>query len=212
LKPTTCFALLVAVLLTAVLAFGGSASAALVHDGSFELGPPPTSAWTEVNNSTCERIGDFSGEWYVSAYEGTYDYWAGGYCIDPFSGIRFPVISSVTQTVTVPTDSTMLSFYYIAFRPDPDDNPPDGDRGYVAIDGVEVWTLAFIQANNTYPSWVGPVLVDLSAYAGQTVALTFGGVPVGDVTGNARFDYIEFVYTPTPVEVGTWGRLKSLYR
>jgi hypothetical protein len=212
LKRATCFAWLMAASLASGLALGGHAAAALIQDGSFELGPPPASAWTEANNSACERIGDFSGEWYVSAYDGLYDYWAGGYCVDPGTGQRFPVISSVTQTVTVPADRAMLSFYYIAFRPDPDDNPPDGDRAYVAIDGVEIWTLEFVQANNTYPNWVGPILVDLSAYAGQSIELTFGGVPVGEVTGNARFDYIEFVFTPTPVEPSSWGRLKALYR
>lgn len=212
MKPITRFAVLPAALVAAALAVGGSASAALIHDGSFELGPPPASAWTELNNSECERIGEFSGEWYVSAYDGMYDYWAGGYCIDPGTGARFPVISSVTQTVTVPADSAMVSFHYIAFRPDPDDIPPDGDRAYLAINGVEVWTLEFIQANNTYPDWIGPVTVDLTAYAGQSVELTFGGIPVGDATGNARFDYIEFIYSPTPVQTGTWGRVKSLYR
>ncbi len=214
MRRTTCFRIWIAAALVlvagAAVARGGDIDA-LVFDGSFELGPPPASAWTEENNSTCERIGDFSGEWYVSAYDGTYDYWAGGYCTDSL-GVRFPVISSVTQQVAVPADSAMLSFYYIAFRPDVDDNPADGDRAYVAVNGVEVWTLPLIRANNTYPSWVGPVTVDLSSYAGQSIALSFGGIPVGDITGNARFDYIEFAYAPTPAEPVTWGKVKSLYR
>jgi hypothetical protein len=192
---------------------GGPAdSRTLINDGSFELGPPPASAWTEENNSSCERIGDFSGEWYVSAYDGVFDYWAGGYCVNDTSGMPEPVISSVTQVVTVPADETTLSFYYIAFRPDPDDDPPDGDRAYVSVDGVEVWTLDFIRANNTYPFWEGPVTVDLSPFAGQSISLCFGGIPVGEVTGNARFDYIEFIEGQTPTMSTTWGEVKSVYR
>ncbi len=214
LRQATCFRITVAAALLvgggATVAWGGGVDA-LVFDGSFELGPPPASAWTEVNNSTCERIGDFSGEWYVSAYDGMYDYWAGGYCVDSL-GVRFPVTSSVSQNVSVPADSAMLSFYYIAFRPDEDDVPADGDHAYVAVNGVELWTLPLIRANNTYPSWVGPITVDLGAYAGQSVELSFGGVPVGDITGNARFDYIEFIYALTPVESVSWGKVKSLYR
>jgi hypothetical protein len=184
----------------------------LINDGSFELGPPPASAWTEENNSSCERIGDFSGEWYVSAYHGMYDYWAGGYCVNDSTGMPEPVISSVTQDVTVPAGETSLSFYYIAFRPDADDDPPDGDRGYVAVNGAEVWALPFIRANNTYPYWEGPITVDLSAFAGQSISLCFGGIPVGEMTGNARFDYIEFIAGQTPAMKTTWGEVKSTYR
>jgi hypothetical protein len=183
----------------------------LINDGSFELGPPPASAWTEVNDSDCERIGDFSGEWYVSAYDGMYDYWAGGYCIDEF-GHNVPVTSSVTQTVHVPVDRPTLTFFYIAFRPDPDDDPVDGDHAYVSVNGNEVWTLPFTRANNTYPNWAGPVTVDLCAFAGQDVSLSFGGITEGDVTGNARFDYIEFISGASPVGGAGWGWLKALYR
>jgi hypothetical protein len=168
----------------------------LINDGSFELGPPPASAWTELNDSDCERIGVWSGEWYVSALDGDNDFWAGGYCTDSGSGENVPINASVTQTVLVPSGSTTLSFYYIAFRPDSDDDPPDGDRAYVAVNGTETWTLPLIQNNNTYPSWTGPITVDLSAYAGQSISLTFGGVGVGTSTGNARFDLIELIAPP----------------
>src|SRR5262245_56601121 len=98
----------------------------LINDGSFELGPPPASAWTEVGNPLCGRIGDFSGVWYVSAFDGTNDYWAGGYCDDGSGPV--PVISSVTLTISIAAETTQLSFYYIAFRPDADDVPRDGDH------------------------------------------------------------------------------------
>jgi hypothetical protein len=179
---------------------------ALINDGSFEQGPPPGSAWTEVSDQPCEWIGNFSSIWGVAPLDGSYDYWAGGYC-------GLPTSSSVTQTVLVPAGSTTLSFYYISYRADADDVPPDGDKAYVKVNGVEKWALPFTLANNTYPFWTGPITVDLSAYAGQNVSLSLGGLSVGSLTGNLRFDYIEFVAGgPTPTESTTWGVVKSLYR
>jgi hypothetical protein len=188
------------------------ASRSLVNDGSFELGPPPASAWAEDGVPDCEWIGDFSSAWYVSAYDGTNDYWAGGYCTDPDTDEFLPASSSVTQPVLVPSGNSTLSFHFIAFRIDADDEPADGDRAYITVDGVEVWSSPFVQANNTYPDWTGPITVDLSAYAGQTVSLALGGVSVGTATGNARFDYLEFVPGSTPTTTTSWSTLKSLYR
>lgn len=191
---------------------GPGGSRGMINDGSFEQGPPPASAWTEVSNSpNCEWIGDFSGAWYVSAWHGYMDYWAGGYCIDDM-GQSFPVTSSVTQTVHVPSDSTGLTFYYVSFRPDADDNPPDGDHVYVAVNGVEIWTMDLTRANDTYPYWTGPIHLDLGAYGGQDISLSFGGISVGEATGNVRFDYIEWVPGPTPVESSSWGTIRALYR
>jgi hypothetical protein len=179
-----------------------------IADGSFEQGPPPASGWRVTNSSTCERIGDFSSSWYVSAYHGTNDFWAGGYC-DTGSG-NVPVTSSVEQDVTVPPSATQLSFYYISFRPSVDDSPADNDHAYVAVNGIEVWSLLFVQANDTYPNWSELVTVDLSSYAGQTITLSFGGVPAGKLTGNLRFDSIALA-APAPVEAATWGRLKAMF-
>jgi hypothetical protein len=185
----------------------------LINDGSFELGPPPASAWTEVSNSpTCEWIGDFSGAWYLSSWDGYFDYWAGGYCYDESLGQNIAVTSSVTQTVPVPAGNPTLSFYYASFRPDGDDNPPDGDHVYVAVNGIEVWSMDLVVANDTYPYWVGPVLVNLNSYAGQDISLSFGGASFGSATGNVRFDMIEFVEMPTPTESSDWGSIKGLYR
>jgi len=187
-----------------------AAAGYLINDGSFELGPPPASAWTELANPPCERIGDFSSVWSVTAFDGTHDYWAGGYC-DGRSG-KVPVNSSVTQSIPIPPNSPFLQFAYIAYRPDADDVPNDGDHAYVAVNGVEVWTLPLVQASDTYPSWAHVVDIDLSAYSDQTVSFSIGGVSVGDLTGNARIDYIQVIGDLGPVEASTWGRLKALYR
>jgi hypothetical protein len=154
----------------------------LVNDGSFENGPPPASAWTETTNNACEWIDDWSGVWGAAAYDGTYDYWGGGYC----SGV--PSTDSVEQTITVPA-SGLLSFWYMTYRPDSDDAAVD--TAYASIDGTVIWSLDLIQTNNTYPNWVNAT-VDLSAYAGQSVNLKFGANSFGDLTGNIRFDFVEF--------------------
>lgn len=184
----------------------------LINDGSFELGPPPGSAWSEVSTYPCEWIGNWASAWGVGAFDGSYDYWGGGYCYDSGSGTYMATSSSVTQSVLIPTGATTLSFYYLSYRPDPDDVPPDGDHGYLAINGIEWWTLPFTQANDSYPSWAGPILIDVSAYVGQTVSLSFGGTSVGSSTGNIRFDFIELTGGPTPVLNTTWGAVKSVYR
>ncbi|HNU05905.1 MAG TPA: hypothetical protein PKL67_17340, partial [Anaerolineae bacterium] len=155
---------------------------ALVNDGSFENGPPPASGWTEVTNSTCEWIGDWSGVWGAAAYDGSMDFWGAGYC----GGVA--ATSSVDQMVAVPAGGATLSFWYMSYRPDPDDAALD--YAYVEVNGTQVWSLDLIQANDTYPNWVNAT-VDLSAYAGQNVSLELGAVSQGTDTGNIRFDYIE---------------------
>jgi uncharacterized repeat protein (TIGR01451 family) len=161
---------------------------ALINDGSFENGPPPGSAWTEVTDQPCEWIGDWSGVWGVPAFDGFYDYWAGGYC----GGI--PTTSHVSQdNIAIPAGSATLSFWYNSYRPDADDG---GDYAYIKVNGTTEWTLDLIQANNTYPNFVNAT-VDLSAYAGQNVILEFGAVSGGVSTGNIRFDFIEWLVSET---------------
>lgn len=163
---------------------------ALINDGSFENGPPPASAWTEVTNTTCEWIDDWSSVWALGAHDGVIDFWAGGYC----SGS--PATSSVSQAgIAVPASNNDLHFWYVAYRPDSDDG--DNDHAYVNVNGVQVWSLPLLQANNTYPTWVEAV-VPMTAYAGQNVTLEFGAVSEGASTGNIRFDYISFGEPPPP--------------
>jgi len=184
----------------------------MINDGSFEFGPPPASAWTEVSDWPCEWIGDHSSAWYLSSWDGYLDYWAGGYCYDEGSGMNQPTTSSVTQSILIPAGQAILSFYYASYRVDADDDPVDGDRAYVSINGIEVWALPFIQANNSYPYWIGPVLVDVGAWQDQTVALQFGGISEGTATGNLRFDFIELLPGgSTPAENTSWGRVKTLF-
>ena len=103
---------------------------------------------------------------------------------------------SVSQAgIAVPATDNDLHFWYIAYRPDPDDGDPD--TAYVKVNGTGVWTLALTQATNTYPNWV-EVVLPMAAYAGQNVTLEFGAISAGAATGNIRYDYISFGTPPPP--------------
>lgn len=163
----------------------------LINDGSFENGPPPTSAWTEVTNSACEWIGDWSGAWGAGAYDGSLDFWAGGYC----GGVA--TSSSVSQAgIPVPATDNNLHFWYMSYRPDPDD-PVNDDFAYVRVNGTIMWTLPLTVANDTFPSWV-EVVLPLAAYASQNVTLQFEAVSGGAATGNIRYDFIQIGEPPPP--------------
>jgi hypothetical protein len=155
-----------------------------VNDGSFENGPPPASAWIETSSTSCEWIGDWSGIWGVAAFDGIYDFWGGGYCD------YGPSSNTVSQVIEVPAMANTLSFWYVAYRGDVDD--PDLDVAIVAVNGTPVWSLDLVLANNTFPDWVN-VTIDLSAYAGQMVNLELAGLSAGSLTGNIRFDYLEWL-------------------
>ena len=154
----------------------------LLNDGSFENGAPPASSWTETTDNACEWIGDWSSVWAAAAFDGIYDFWGGGYC----SGA--PSTDSVEQSITV-APGGQLSFWYLAYRVDPDD--PSVDTAYISVDGTTVWTLDLTTANNTFPNWV-KATADLSAYEGQTVVLKLGVNSFGSQTGNIRFDFLEW--------------------
>jgi len=159
----------------------------IVNDGSFENGPPPTSGWIEESDYPNSRIANWEGPWGVGAYDGSNDYWAGGYYDDmvPYSGY-------VYQSINVPPTATTLSFWFMTYRTSDDDPSPD-DYAFVVIEddyGYSELTIELTKANNTYPSWVNATW-DISSYAGQSVNLYLGVDSIGSLTGNIRFDYIE---------------------
>lgn len=174
-----------------------------IADHSFENGPPPASAWTEVTSpGGCEWIVDPAAAWGMPALDGVYAAWLGGYC-NPHG----PATTGITQSVTVPASAQGLAFWMLSYRPELDDADPDEFN--VRINGTVVYTLAMVQANDTYPTWVEQT-IDVSAYAGQAISLQFEGVSRGDGTGNVLVDNVHFVtvgdppiilpaYTPVPV-------------
>ncbi|MCA9933970.1 MAG: proprotein convertase P-domain-containing protein [Ardenticatenaceae bacterium] len=162
----------------------------LVNDGSFENDP---SDWNLASSNACYWIGNWHGVWGVPAYDGSMDYWGGGYCIS--DGVYYPNSSIVTQTVTIPTNTQYLGLKYLAYRPD-DDDAVINDYAFAAINSSLVWSLDSTQANNTFPNWETE-RVDISAFAGQTITLTLGFISnvdgTADYTGNIRFDYIHLL-------------------
>jgi hypothetical protein len=127
-------------------------SATLINDGSFE-----GTSWTEVDNTGCTPwIGDWSSILGITAYDGTQYFWAGGNCGTPNS-------NSAAQSITLPADAGILTFWYQAKRTDPDD--VTNGSAYVKINGTTLWSLPMVQANNT-TAWV-QATVDVQLMPGR---------------------------------------------
>jgi hypothetical protein len=159
-----------------------NASCGLISDGNFENGPPAASRWTEWSDTGCEWIADPTSAWGISAYNGTYAFWTGGYCDGVASS------SYVQQSVYFPSCAKTLSFWTNFYRVSADDPIPD-DLFTASINGITVFSQYMTQANNTFPNWEKQS-VDVSDYAGQTVTLRFEGASTGSLTGNVLVDYI----------------------
>ncbi|MBP7045976.1 MAG: hypothetical protein KBE23_24740, partial [Chloroflexi bacterium] len=153
----------------------------LINDGSFEANPT-TGPWSEIDSTNCTPwIGNWTSIVGVTAYDGSQYFWAGGYCGSANN-------NSASQTITIPVSHTRLSFWYYAQRSDPDD-PTNNGTASVKVNGTDVWTLEMSQANNT-TGWVNQI-VDVSAYSGQSVSLTFAAVQGASGVGNVFFDQVE---------------------
>lgn len=133
---------------------GGSCdTAGVVANGGFESG---TSPWTGSTGS----IGAHSGQ---SAHTGTRFAWLAGY-----GSTR---TESISQTVTVPAGCARAALSYW-LRIDTDESGSTAyDRFTVKAGGSTLATLSNADAGSGYVQRS----VDLSAYAGQTVTLTFTG-------------------------------------
>lgn len=151
----------------------------LVNDGSFESSPTD---WTEWSTGGVSKILDPSTLLGISAYDGTYVFWAGGYV----GGGPDP--GYVEQAVAIPASALSLKFMANYYRPDADD-PADPDFFTVSINGTQVFSKELLQAADTYPDWIKEV-IDVSDYAGQTVTLRFEGLCGGTETGNVFIDFI----------------------
>lgn len=159
----------------------------LIYNGSFE--ETAQLGWSEyLNNTDCgtTKIGDWTSVFPgVPAYDGYNTLWVGGYCGS------IPISNSAEQWVVIPANAPILSFWYYAWRSSPDSAVPD-DFAYVDLVSEEqrIWELPMSQANNT-ETWTN-VRIDLSAYAGQEVVLSFGNImsTADSLVGNVLFDYI----------------------
>jgi bacillopeptidase F (M6 metalloprotease family) len=101
-------------------------------------------------------------------------------------GGGFDDISTLTQQVTVPASGNTLSFYYVIGSED----ACGYDYAYVRINGTTVVQYELCSDNNT-AGWVEG-LINLSAYAGQSVSLQFYAQTDGSLNSNFFLDDVSF--------------------
>jgi hypothetical protein len=148
-----------------------------ILNGDFEQGHV---AWTEYSTHGWEVITqDFPGE--VTPYNGTWAVWAGG---------DYDDISYIEQQVLVPTTAPYLSYWHWIASED----FCGYDFGGVIINGTVVESYDLCENNNT-GGWVQRV-VDLSAYAGQSVSLQIRAECDFSLNSNLFIDHVAFQSTP----------------
>eukprot|EP00353_Schmidingerella_taraikaensis_P012659 CAMPEP_0185591154 /NCGR_PEP_ID=MMETSP0434-20130131/63594_1 /TAXON_ID=626734 ORGANISM="Favella taraikaensis, Strain Fe Narragansett Bay" /NCGR_SAMPLE_ID=MMETSP0434 /ASSEMBLY_ACC=CAM_ASM_000379 /LENGTH=229 /DNA_ID=CAMNT_0028215945 /DNA_START=15 /DNA_END=700 /DNA_ORIENTATION=+ len=200
---TTIFTLLFSLLSVGFL----SAQTSLSSDPNFVYHPV---------NSGNEQIGSFtddgcdnapnisSGDWSITSSQSCTDVlqadnwnniagqspsnctntvWTGGFCDGP-------TIITATQSISVPDIAGIelgFEWFLLSFSGDTPDK-----YSYVAIDGVEVFTVEHVESNNSTDFTES--FIDMSAYAGQTVEITLGNVNAdGADHGNVFFGCFAYV-------------------
>ncbi|MEU6749978.1 M4 family metallopeptidase [Spirillospora sp. NPDC046719] len=124
-----------------------------VSNGGFESG---TSPWTTTSGVVSANG---SGE---TAHSGTHFAWLDGYGQSH--------TDSATQSVTIPANCKATLTYYL--HVDTDESPGTAyDKLTVKANGTTVASYSNLDANSGYAQ----KSIDLSAYAGQTVTLSFSG-------------------------------------
>jgi hypothetical protein len=143
-------------------------------NGDFEAG---AANWTQssshnwpliVNSDQVEDLPTHSGIWIA---------WLGGDDNET---------ATIEQVVTVPPDRPFLTYYYGIASQD----ACGYDFGRVLVDGAVVEQYTLCRSNNT-PDWAYRV-VNLSAYAGRTVALQFRATTDGSLNSNLLIDDVAF--------------------
>lgn len=138
-------------------------AAMLINDGGFEMGPPPTSAWTVGDASSCPTI-EWSGVEGVTPKTGLFMFYGGGYC----KGVAAP--NSVSQSVTIPNGTKSLTFWIYSIREGADDSDND-DVLRVLFGNSLLYSYPLNTASNT-DAWKKMTL-DVSMFAGKTDTLIF---------------------------------------
>jgi hypothetical protein len=146
----------------------------LFPNGDFEQGPL---IWTEFSTHGWPLI---TQDVNITPYDGKWVAWLGGVSDD---------ISYIQQQITVPINLHYLSFWHWIFSSDVCDN--DFER--VLVNSTEVAVVDLCQANNTN-GWVQRV-VDLSAYAGQSVLIQIRAECNATFNSNLFIDHVGFQYS-----------------
>jgi hypothetical protein len=145
----------------------------LFPNGDFEQGPL---IWTEFSTHGWELIVQdyLTG---VTAYDGTWVAWLGG---------EVDEISYIEQQVTVPINLPYMSFWLWIDSSDVCGN----DFGRVLVNSNQVDVVDLCEANNTN-GWVQRV-IDLSAYAGQSVLIQIRAECNATLNSNLFIDHVGF--------------------
>ncbi len=151
-----------------------SSAANPIQNGDFENGPD--GSWTEYSFQGWPLIVDvFPGS--VAPHSGSWAAWLGG---------ADDEISAIQQSVTVPSGSPVLSFWYWIASAD----ACGYDFGGVIVDGTVVDAFYLCADVNTN-GWVRRS-VDLSAYGGQTVQLDIRAETDSSLNSNLFVDDVTF--------------------
>ena len=146
-------------------------------NGNFEGGP---TGWTEYSRQGLHIIYNRDEVEGLPVHGGRWVAWLGGYLDE---------VSYIEQEVTVPADRPYLA-YYQAIASDDDCGH---DFGGVLIDDHVVDSYELCRPNNT-ANWARNV-VDLRAYAGQTVRLQIRAETNGSRNSNLFIDDVSFSNT-----------------
>jgi Zn-dependent metalloprotease len=152
----------------------------LLRNPGFELGDTLWSATTNV-----------IGQWGSAqpAHSGTWSAWLGGY---PWANT-----DSISQLITIPASSSATLSYYVHI--DTDETPDAAyDTLTVRAGSTPVQTLSNLNAANGYQLKT----VNLSAYAGQTIALSFSGVEDAGVATSFVIDDTSVTTPPSATVPG----------
>ena len=143
-------------------------------NGDFEQG---ATGWTEASLRGWRVIVNGNEVKGLPTHSGVWSAWMGGDNNE---------ISVIEQAVTVPADRPFLTYY----RGIASQDSCGHDFGGVLVDGAVVNVYDLCASNNT-PNWVRHV-VDLSSYAGQTVALQIRAETNGSLNSNLFVDDVVF--------------------
>lgn len=153
-------------------------SANPIGNGDFEQGRGV--AWTEYSKRGYELILQ-PPNLIVKPYDGTWAVWLGGVNNE---------ISYIQQQIIIPAANPYLSYWHWIASADGCNH----DVGGLLVNGTAVDTYWLCIVNNTY-GWVQKV-VNLSAYAGQSVSIQIRAECNGIFNSNLFIDHVSFQSTP----------------
>ncbi len=152
----------------------------VVLNGDFEQG---ATTWTQFSAQGWPLIINTGFPQGIAPRSGTWAVWLGGDDMET---------AAITQTVYVSPINPYLAYYHWA---DSAENFCSFDYAFVNINGLAVDTFALCGATNT-SGWAKRV-INLSSYAGQTVALSFKITTDQTVNSNWFVDDVAFQTTST---------------